>query len=481
MRRFITVTILLAALIGLSVAMWPHQSVSAAAATLDTSNNYKIINQNSGLVLGISGASKTGGAVALQWTDNGTADHLWHFIPDGGGNYKIENINSREVLGISGGVKTAGTDALQWADNGTNDHLWQFVSAGNGYYKIVNQNSGLVLGINGASKAAGAVALQWTDNGTADHLWKLVAAGTTYPNPIAISGDTSIRDPSMIKTANGTYYAFSTSIATPYKGLEMRSSTDRVHFSNAGFVFKTVPAWTNTYDGNTGNLWAPDISYHNGKYWLYYAVSTFGSEKSAIGLATSTTAAPGSWADQGIVYTSASGSGYNAIDPCLIIDASGKYWLSFGSYWTGIQMIQINPGTGKQLATNTTRYHIAERLVTSHVLEASYVYQHGNYYYLFASVDTCCDANATYHIIVGRSTSITGPYTDEGGVAMLQGGGTILLSTHGNVVGPGGESVMHDTDGDLIDYQYHDANNGGTATLGLNLLGWDAQGWPYIR
>ncbi len=145
---------------------------------------------------------------------------------------------------------------------------------------------------------------------------------------------------------------------------------------------------------DTGNLWAPDISYHNGKYWLYYAVSTFGSEVSAIGLATSTTAAAGSWADQGIVYTSAKGTGYNAIDPCLVIDASGKYWLSFGSGWQGINVIQIDPATGKQLASNKTRYHIASR-TTSKVIEASYIYRHGNYYYLFASIDACCDAGNT--------------------------------------------------------------------------------------
>ncbi len=479
MKRSITITVILIALISLSVAMWPHKS-AFAASTLDVTHNYKIVNQNSGLVLSISGASKTGGANALQGADSGSPDLLWHFISDGGGNYKIENMNSREVLGIRGGVTTAGTPALQWADNGTPDHLWQFVSAGNGYYKIVNQNSGLVLGISGASKTAGASALQWTDNGTPDHLWKLVEAGTSYPNPVGLSGDITVRDPSMIKTSNGTYYVFSTSIATPYKGLEMRSSTDRIHFSNAGFVFKTLPSWTNAYDGNTGNFWAPDISYHNGKYWLYYAVSTFGSEHSAIGLATSTTAAPGSWADQGIVFTSDSSSGFNAIDPALVIDGSGQYWLSLGSFWDGIHLIQIDPTTGKQLGSNHTFYHLAERLITSHGIEASYIYPHGGYYYLFASVDTCCDANATYHIIVGRATNITGPYIDEGDINMLQGGGTIVLSTHNNITGPGGESVMHDGDNDLIDYQYHDANNGGSPTFGISLLGWDAQGFPYI-
>ncbi len=146
----------------------------------------------------------------------------------------------------------------------------------------------------------------------------------------------------------------------------------------------------------------------------------------------------------------------------------------------GIYMVQIDPSTGKQLSSNTTPYHLAQRLVTANGLEGSYIYQYGSYYYLFASTDTCCTANATYHIIVGRSTSITGPYTDKVGLSMLTGGGTIILSTHGNIVGPGGASVMTDTDGTLIDYHYYDANTNGTPTLGINLIGWDAAGWPFI-
>jgi arabinan endo-1,5-alpha-L-arabinosidase len=479
MKRFIPTIMIFAVLVSLSVTLWSHQS-ALAASTIDMTKEYKIVNHNSGLVLGISGGVATAGAAALQWTDNGTSDHLWRFITNSGTSYKIENVNSGAILGITNGSKTAGAAVVQWGDNGTGDHVWQLNATGNGTYKIVNLNSGMVMGISSGSKAVGAAAIQWTDSGANDQLWSLVAAGISYPNPIALSGNDMIRDPSMIKLANGTYYAFSTSITIPYIGLEIHSSTDRIHFVDAGPVFKTVPSWTNSYDGNTPNLWAPDISYHNGKYWLYYAASTFGSETSAIGLATSTTAAPKSWVDQGIVYTSIKGDGYNAIDPCLVIDSSGKYWLSLGSGWTGIQLIQIDPSTGKQMSSNKTRYHIADR-TTSKVLEASYIYPHGGYYYLFASIDTCCNASATYHIIVGRATSITGPYTDKGGLAMLQGGGTIILSTHGNIVGPGGESVMTDAGNTVIDYQYHDANNKGLATLGINLLGWDAHGWPYVR
>ncbi len=479
MKRFIIIVAMLAALISLAVSI-PRQTVHAAATTLDTTSNYQIVNQNSGLALDISGASKSAGTAAIQWPSTGGANQLWHFISDGGGNYKIENMNSGEILGISGASTTPGAAALQWADNGTRDHLWQFVGAGNGYYKIVNQNSGLVLGISGASRTAGAAALQWTDNGTGDHLWKLVWAGTSYPNPGAVSGDITVHDPSMIRTSNGTYYVFSTT--TSGSGIEMRSSTDRIHFNNAGSAFSTIPSWTRSYNGGNGVLWAPDVSYHNGKYWLYYAASSFGTERSAIGLATSSTAAPGSWVDQGIVYTSSPGSGYNAIDPALSSDSSGHYWLNFGSYWDGIHLIQIDPATGKQLASNQTRYHLAVRFDTSKGIEGGYIYPHGGYYYLFASFDACCSGvNSTYHIVVGRASSITGPYIDQGGINMLQGGGTILLSGHGNIVGPGGNSVMHDSDGDLLVYHYYNGNNNGSPTLGLNLLGWDSQGWPYVR
>lgn len=138
-----------------------------------TATYYKIVNKNSGLVLGIANTSTTMGAQALQWTDNGTLDHLWQIVDAGGGSVKIVNRNSGLVLGITNASTTMGAIVLQWTDNGTTDHLWQIVNAGGGYVKLVNKNSGLVLGITNASTATGAIALQWTDNGTADHLWRI--------------------------------------------------------------------------------------------------------------------------------------------------------------------------------------------------------------------------------------------------------------------------------------------------------------------
>jgi arabinan endo-1,5-alpha-L-arabinosidase len=100
----------------------------------------------------------------------------------------------------------------------------------------------------------------------------------------------------------------------------------------------------------------------------------------------------------------------------------------------------------------------------------------------------CCQGTAsTYREIVGRSTSPNGPFVDRGGIDLTAGGGTILISAHGNIDGPGGASVLTDTGSNgsaslpTIVYHYYDGNNNGTPTLGINWLGFTADGWPYIE
>lgn len=155
----------------------------STAGTLD--GTYQLQNVDSGLVLGINAASTSSGAAALQWTNNGTRDHLWDLVGDGNGAYKVVNENSGLVLGVAGASTSSGAAVEQLTDDGDTGELWYADSAGSGEYKLVNEKSGLVLGINGSSTSSGATALQWTDNGTADHLWKLVSAsdvttGTPY-------------------------------------------------------------------------------------------------------------------------------------------------------------------------------------------------------------------------------------------------------------------------------------------------------------
>lgn len=132
---------------------------------------YKLRNAHSSMVIGISGMSTANGGQAVQWNDNGSADHQWRFDRLSSGYYKLTNIHSGKVLGVENMSTANGASAIQWDDNGTADHEWQLVPVGDGSYKLVNRHSGKVLGVDGMSKTAGAKIVQWDDNGTADHNW----------------------------------------------------------------------------------------------------------------------------------------------------------------------------------------------------------------------------------------------------------------------------------------------------------------------
>ncbi|WP_449061284.1 arabinan endo-1,5-alpha-L-arabinosidase [Planomonospora algeriensis] len=279
----------------------------------------------------------------------------------------------------------------------------------------------------------------------------------------------------MVKTPDGRYLLVHTA-----DGIGIKTSADRTAFRNAGVVFPNGAPWTTAYTGGSRNLWAPDLSYRNGRYYLYYSASTFGSSKSAIFLATSTTGAAGSWTNQGLIVETTDSSGYNAIDPNLVVDDQGRWWLTFGSFWSGIKMIRLDSATGKRSASDTAVRGIARRTTASGSVEAPYIHRRGGYYYLFVSFDFCCrGADSTYRTMVGRSTSVTGPFVDRNGTRMTSGGGTEILASHGSVHGPGHPAVLSDVDGELLVYHYYD--DAGRAKLGVNLLGWDSAGWPYVR
>jgi arabinan endo-1,5-alpha-L-arabinosidase len=290
-------------------------------------------------------------------------------------------------------------------------------------------------------------------------------------NPGRVTGDTFIHDPTVVKTPSGTYLAAFTA-----DNVGLKTSTDRTAWRDAGSAFPGGAPWTTPYTGGARNLWAPDLSYHNGQYYLYYSASSFGSSKSAIFLATSTSGASGSWTNQGLVVESTANSGYNAIDPNLIVDAQGKWWLSFGSFWSGLKIVELNSGTGKPI--NSNLISIAARPSNGGAVEAPYIVRRGNYYYLWASFDSCCKgAASTYRIMVGRSTSVTGPYVDRTGRSMMDGGGTQMMSSHGSIHGPGHNAVFTDNDADVLVYHYY--NNAGTAQLGINLIRYEND-WPVI-
>ncbi|WP_372672481.1 beta-L-arabinofuranosidase domain-containing protein [Amycolatopsis kentuckyensis] len=137
---------------------------------------YHLVNAGSGLLLGIENMSTADGGRALQWTDNGTADHNWEMITDGTA-VRFRNANSGKVLGVQNMSTVDNAQVLQWSDNGTADHRWTVVDQGDGTAKIRNVNSGKLLTVANGSASAGALAVQGPDNGAAANRWRIVPTG----------------------------------------------------------------------------------------------------------------------------------------------------------------------------------------------------------------------------------------------------------------------------------------------------------------
>jgi len=290
--------------------------------------------------------------------------------------------------------------------------------------------------------------------------------------------DDPVHDPAIVKDRT-TYYVFSTGILRNPQdpgGIFVRRSdgTPGGPWESMGEI--TVPEWTKEYNHN--HLWAPDVVRVGNTFYLYYAASSFGRNTSAIGVASTRT--PGdldSWVDHGPVVTSEEGvDDFNAIDPFVFKDR-GKWWIAFGSHWSGIKMQRLSSmteATGPVLA-------LADRRLPPNAVENPAIVKRGPYYYLLVSWDQCCaGVNSTYKIAVGRSTSVTGPYVDKEGVPLLEGGGTVLLDGDGNQVGTGAADTLFDRGVHYIVHHYYDAAANGVIRMQVRSLDWE-DGWPSVE
>ena len=302
----------------------------------------------------------------------------------------------------------------------------------------------------------------------------IVSTGGPILPPDAARG---VHDPSIVESA-GTFYLFSTG-----SGLQIRTSTDLFHWTRAGKVFDKVPDWASAYTNKSASLWAPDISKSHGQYRVYYAASTFGSTRSAIGLATNSTldrADPAyKWVDAGMVVDTPANNDWNALDPCAFEDQTGRDWLVLGSCWTGIKLLPLDGATGR-VAPNAKPVSIAGR-PSNHVIEEGYVRRHGDWYYLWVSVDHCCRrAESDYKVLVGRSKQVTGPYKDRDGRPMTDGGGTLVLAGYGDVRGPGSVATLDHGRREFLVHHFYDKSHNGDPAVQTRELLWDAAGWPVV-
>ena len=306
-----------------------------------------------------------------------------------------------------------------------------------------------------------------------------------------------VHDPVMFRQ-DSTYYVYCTG-----RGISVWSSTDRVHWKHEAPVFAQAPQWTsNAIPGFKNFMWAPDISYYKGLYYLYYAVSVFGKNTSCIGLATSKTLHTNDtayhWTDRGLIIQSFPGkTNWNAIDPNLITDKDGTPYLFFGSFWDGLKVARLSKDrmhidddlnnlptvASRKTAPGASLPAVDDNPPDAggNAIEAPFVFRKGNYFYLFASIDYCCKGpKSTYKMIVGRSTRIKGPYVDKNNIPMAKGGGSLVLAGDSNWYGVGHNAVCTFDGTDYLIFHGYDAADNGRSKLRVEKLDWDAQGWPFV-
>ena len=321
-------------------------------------------------------------------------------------------------------------------------------------------------------------------------------------------------DPVMIEQDN-TYYVFATG-----KGISVWSSPDMKSWNLEPSVFSVAPAWTSELVRDFDNVeWAPDISLHNGRYYLYYSVSQFGRNNSAIGVATNETLHPADpkfkWVDHGPVIQSVPGRDmWNAIDPNLAFDDEGTPWLAFGSFWMGIKLVKLDSGL-TNIAREPEVWHTiaarhrywklderdagdsanpeldydklypkdileANRNMQSGAIEAAFIFKKNGYYYLFVSWDRCCrGTKSTYKIMVGRSRDITGPYLDKEDTPMIHGGGSLIAKGNQAWAAVGHEAAYTFDGTDFLICHGYDNADQGKPKLIIRKITWE-DGWPKI-
>lgn len=304
--------------------------------------------------------------------------------------------------------------------------------------------------------------------------------------------DTVMAHDPVMAFEDGTYYLLSTG-----HGVQWATSKDRQTWTVQPTPFiKDIPQWTrDSVPGFKAHVWAPDIIHKDGLWWLAYSCSTFGKNTSAIGLMASEKLT-GPWRDCGpIVCSQGQRDQWNAIDPNFVVDEQGTPWLTWGSFWDGIQMARLDHTMHLASEPVTIARRVALRDTTKaepnptskyagrNAIEAPFIFRHGNYYYLFVSWDYCCrGAKSTYRVAVGRSKSVTGPYLDAGGKDMRQGGGTIVLEGDKQKFEAAGHCAAYRfADGDIFVCHGYSVPMKGAAILVQRHIEWTTDDWPVIR
>jgi arabinan endo-1,5-alpha-L-arabinosidase len=320
----------------------------------------------------------------------------------------------------------------------------------------------------------------------------VILGGTSVPAadlPAEEVKQIDVHDPAMARDGD-TYYLFSSG-----PGITYYSSKDMKIWKLEGRVFPDEPSWARRVAPrfNT-HIWAPDIVEHDGEFYLYYSVSAWGQNTSAIGLTVNKTLHRDSpdyqWVDQGIVVQSVPNRDlWNGIDPTIAVDDEGTAWMGLGSFWGGLKLVKLD-STWKRLAEPQEWYSIAKRERSVLVddtqagpaeIEGPFIFRKGDYYYLFVSWGLCARGrDSTYRMMVGRSKDVKGPYLDKEGNDMAKGGGTLVIRGNERWAAWGGNSAYTMDGKDYVVFHAYENADNDFHRLKIGEITWDAEQWPVV-
>ena len=283
----------------------------------------------------------------------------------------------------------------------------------------------------------------------------LFCAGTACAQ---LEGEPYIHDPSTLTLSDGRYYTFGS-------GRGGLSSVDGWTW-HAGAV-------------RTGGGVAPDGIKIGDRYYVAYAVGgggLSGGHASQVKIMWTKTLDPKSpdfaYHDVGVVASSNGIEDCDAIDPAFLYE-DGRLWLSYGTYFGSIRLVELDPATGQRLPGN-------QPVDIAIDMEATALMHRDGWYYLLGTHGTCCDGpNSSYNIRVGRSRNVAGPYVDNMGIPLLKGGGKLVVAAHGPGIGPGHFGLIDLGDG-MQKFSMHyeaDMNRSARSVLAIEPLLWK-DGWP---
>jgi arabinan endo-1,5-alpha-L-arabinosidase len=273
-----------------------------------------------------------------------------------------------------------------------------------------------------------------------------------------LNGEPYIHDPSTVIQSDGKYYTFGT--------------------GGGGLISDDGWTWHSGAVRPGGGV-APDVIRIGDRYYVVYAVGgggLAGGHASQVKIMWTKTLDPKSpdfqFHDIGVVASSDGVEDCDAIDPAFLY-VKGRLWLSYGTYFGYIRVVELDPKTGKRIAGN-------KPVNVAIDMEASDMMYRDGWYYLLGTHGTCCDGpNSSYNIRVGRSRSITGPYVDNMGIPLLRGGGKLVVAAGGRVFGPGHFGLLDLGDG-VQKFSMHyeaDMDRSGRSVLDIRPLLWK-DGWP---